>query len=182
METYQCKKHGEVEAYINTYNSSRDGVVTSKKCIVCCNERAKRYRENHRESTSKTKAKWAKENKDKVRASQRKYVVTHPLERQKSVSNWIKNNNDKINFYSRNYSAKKRGSKINDFTLEEWAELQKEHNYSCFYCGCTDKKLTQDHVYPISRGGNHTKSNIVPACQSCNSRKGAKILGENYAF
>jgi 5-methylcytosine-specific restriction endonuclease McrA len=29
---------------------------------------------------------------------------------------------------------------------------------------------------PLSRGGSHTASNIVPACRSCNSSKGARSL------
>ena len=33
------------------------------------------------------------------------------------------------------------------------------------------KRLTMDHITPISKGGAHTASNIVPACQSCNSKK-----------
>ena len=35
---------------------------------------------------------------------------------------------------------------------------------------------TRDHVIPISKGGNNTKENIVPACGSCNSKKKDKIL------
>jgi 5-methylcytosine-specific restriction enzyme A len=43
----------------------------------------------------------------------------------------------------------------------------------CFYCGRpTDPKaLTMDHIVPLSRGGKSTKSNIVPACKSCNTMK-----------
>ncbi|MCK4464389.1 MAG: HNH endonuclease [Bacteroidales bacterium] len=35
---------------------------------------------------------------------------------------------------------------------------------------------TKDHVIPISKGGDNTKENIVPACQSCNSKKFNKIF------
>ena len=31
-----------------------------------------------------------------------------------------------------------------------------------------------DHLTPLSKGGSHTVSNIVPACRPCNSRKGVK--------
>ena len=43
----------------------------------------------------------------------------------------------------------------------------------CFYCGChaSPKELTMDHIVPIARGGNSTKSNVVPACKECNNKK-----------
>jgi 5-methylcytosine-specific restriction endonuclease McrA len=76
-------------------------------------------------------------------------------------------------------SAKRRAVldtlQVCDLTTEQWQTILEIHNFQCKYCGA-DGKLTMDHVTPISRGGQHTASNIVPACQPCNSRKGAKML------
>lgn len=47
----------------------------------------------------------------------------------------------------------------------------------CAYCG-TDPAGTVDHVVPLSRGGHHDIWNLVPACRSCNDRKGTKLLSE----
>jgi 5-methylcytosine-specific restriction endonuclease McrA len=47
----------------------------------------------------------------------------------------------------------------------------------CEYCGSRDN-LTMDHVIPLCRGGAHDILNIVPACHSCNSKKGSKLLSE----
>lgn len=47
-----------------------------------------------------------------------------------------------------------------------WAVFE----YSCAYCGAVGD-LQIEHVVPISKGGQHHLSNIVPACQSCNSNK-----------
>lgn len=33
------------------------------------------------------------------------------------------------------------------------------------------QRLTKDHSTPLSKGSAHTLTNVVPACQSCNSKK-----------
>lgn len=40
------------------------------------------------------------------------------------------------------------------------------------------RALTMDHVVPLTRGGWHDPINVVPACQSCNSKKHDKTLIE----
>lgn len=47
----------------------------------------------------------------------------------------------------------------------------------CVYCGSKDN-LTLDHVIARSRGGDNSDKNLVTACRSCNSSKGAKSLEE----
>lgn len=45
---------------------------------------------------------------------------------------------------------------------------------SCAYCGhkpVNPAELEVEHVVPISQGGPHTLSNIVPACNACNRSK-----------
>ncbi len=44
---------------------------------------------------------------------------------------------------------------------------------SCAYCGRALVGLNRaiDHLIPLSRGGEHERSNVVIACKSCNSRK-----------
>ena len=59
-------------------------------------------------------------------------------------------------------------------TKKEWKEIQGRNNHRCHYCG-KKAPLTIDHVIPLSQGGSHSKENIVPACQSCNSSKGARM-------
>lgn len=66
---------------------------------------------------------------------------------------------------------------VNDFTADQWTSILKAHRFRCHYCGKRGRKsLTKDHVIPISKGGNHTASNIVPACGPCNLRKGNKLV------
>ena len=43
----------------------------------------------------------------------------------------------------------------------------------CLYCG--DPADHVDHFIPLSRGGLHVISNLVPACAACNTSKGNKL-------
>lgn len=43
----------------------------------------------------------------------------------------------------------------------------------CHYCGARihPSELTMDHIVPVVRGGRSTRTNVVPCCKDCNSRK-----------
>lgn len=79
---------------------------------------------------------------------------------------------------NRKYLKRTQGTGI---TLQQWNELLEIYNHRCVYCGIHEivlnvlgQKLTIDHVIPLSRGGEHSIENIVPACGECNSKKGVK--------
>jgi 5-methylcytosine-specific restriction endonuclease McrA len=61
----------------------------------------------------------------------------------------------------------------NDLTAAQWIEILAAYGHRCVYCGKKPKRLSQDHITPVSKGGSHTASNVVPACRSCNSKKHA---------
>src|SRR3990167_47943 len=60
-------------------------------------------------------------------------------------------------------------------TAAQWLIMLKANRYRCFYCR-HKAKLTIDHVIPLSKGGQHTMENVVPACLSCNSKKHDSIV------
>lgn len=64
-----------------------------------------------------------------------------------------------------------------DSYLKFRAEVFARDGHACFYCG-SPMNLTLDHVVPQSRGGSHDPENLVTACRSCNSSKGAKTPEE----
>ena len=69
--------------------------------------------------------------------------------------------------------ARIAGAIICDFTSEQWEFIKQQYDHKCYYCG-KKKKLTIDHITALVNGGNHTMSNIVPACLQCNSSKHTK--------
>lgn len=52
-------------------------------------------------------------------------------------------------------------------------EVLKRDNYTCRYCGAKapDVALTVDHVIPTTLGGGDDPTNLVSACEPCNSGK-----------
>ena len=127
----------------------------------------KKYREEHKEYRNKCWREWASENKEKVLENHRK---------------WMKTENGKA--HDQRGQIKRRAKIkeiVNTLTTKEWLDILEKYNYECVYCGVEfdcENLPTKDHIIPISKGGNNTKENIVPACQSCNSKKGVKILSK----
>lgn len=76
---------------------------------------------------------------------------------------------------------RRRHEKRDDFSLtnEEWEETKEHFSCRCAYCG-EDDKLTYDHFYPFSKGGDFSKGNILPCCHLCNSSKNDKDFREWY--
>lgn len=67
--------------------------------------------------------------------------------------------------------ARIRGADVLDLDLSrDWTAILAEYGGRCVYCGAGED-LTVDHDVPLSRGGAHSRRNVVPACLPCNSSK-----------
>jgi 5-methylcytosine-specific restriction endonuclease McrA len=129
------------------------------------------YREAHREELRAKDRERLASNRDAINARRRQRYAANPehFRAQKRRSSVV--NLDKILFYNKHRRAKKTGATLNDLTLAQWQEIKAHYGQRCVYCGRKMQRLTLDHIIPLSKGGNHTATNIVPACLSCNSRK-----------
>lgn len=72
--------------------------------------------------------------------------------------------------------ARMRGASVATLTAVQWQEILQAFSNTCAYCPAP--ATSQDHVMPLSRGGEHTAENVVPACAACNLAKSAKTLEE----
>lgn len=140
---------------------------------------------------------WHKANPEYDRARSRRRYKENPDKYKALISDWWKRHPEKRKEYRTRHKAKnpehfmqkmreyvkkrkalKKGAAIRDFTASQWENMKLRFNNCCFYCGDAPEQLTQDHMIPLSRGGNHTEANIVPACMDCNNRKGTKTMEE----
>ena len=122
----------------------------------------------HREEAHARQAAYRVAHKEKVHAREAAYNASHREERRAYDAAHLPQGAVR----SARRRATKRNAAVNDFTAAQWLSMQEHFQHCCAYCGKRAKgHLTQDHIQPLSKGGNHTLANIVPACQSCNSRK-----------
>jgi hypothetical protein len=63
-------------------------------------------------------------------------------------------------------------------TGKERSHIYEKTNGHCAYCGCKLRfeQMTVDHIKPIAHGGKDTENNMLPACRSCNHRKGTSSV------
>jgi 5-methylcytosine-specific restriction endonuclease McrA len=85
----------------------------------------------------------------------------------------------------RSNAAKTRAKRNNiegSYTPKEWISLKEYFNCRCLRCGRHETELSrplqQDHVIPVSKGGNNWIDNIQPLCCDCNGMggKGTKTI------
>lgn len=82
---------------------------------------------------------------------------------------WVKKHPEHIaHLKARRYARQRNAQGSHSF--KEWQELCKKHNWRCVKCN-KKRKLTKDHIKPLSEKGTDYISNIQPLCRSCNSRK-----------
>lgn len=74
------------------------------------------------------------------------------------------------------FSKQKRHQKV---LLTNNSLFNRDHNM-CAYCGdiFPIRKLSRDHIKPVSRGGPNVWMNVVTACIPCNTKKDDKTLEE----
>ncbi len=67
---------------------------------------------------------------------------------------------------------KREKNKAREMRQTQWWKRRISRG-TCHYCGRSmpPAELTMDHVVPLSRGGKSIKSNVVPACKTCNTEK-----------
>ena len=151
--------------------------------------RSAAYAVNHREQARARSTAYYAAHKEQGRMSRAAYRVTHKEQTQARAAAYRAAHQKELRAYFAAYHvahiekahshraarrARKAAAPLNDLTAAQWREIQVAYHYRCAYCGKKSKQLTQDHILALSNNGSHTVHNIVPACQSCNSKKGKK--------
>jgi hypothetical protein len=126
-------------------------------------ERRKIYQKNYKE-------KYPERNKER----QKRYKEKHKEKIDIYNKEYRKRTQPQRNENTRRYRARKRKQSLIDIPFEQIQSRIDDFKGCCAYCDkpLDGKRVSQiDHFIPLSKGGWHCLSNIVPACISCNSSK-----------
>ena len=130
------------------------------------------YRKKNKKLCNQRTVAWQKSHQKEFKAYQKRYREENKIRERNRQRRWEKENPDKTKAkHSRRRTAKTKAGGA--FTAAEWNALCKQYHYKCLRCN-RRRKLTADHVIPVSKGGTSNISNIQPLCLSCNSIKGTK--------
>jgi 5-methylcytosine-specific restriction endonuclease McrA len=173
-----CTKCGDVQP-LKAFRVHRGLYGRSSWCPECERQDALRYQEENRtEINAKKRAAWAVPERSETEKSASR----------SRASNWYEQHKERHAQTYRRYQIEnaavlgaygKRRRELavsSDFSFDDWLTTLAAFNHCCAYCLRGDRPLTMDHMNPISRGGLHTADNIIPACRSCNSKKGDRSI------
>lgn len=125
-----------------------------------------------------------------VMREQRRYWASNPeaktehYRRWAQLSWWLQYATDpRLRFYHREKSKRRKAIARGNTAvmIKPQAIITRFNDFenACAYCG-SRSSLQLEHIVPISKGGAHDISNIVPACRSCNFSKHASPMESWY--
>lgn len=162
------------------------------RCRPCEAAKARSYYHKNRAARLAAAKAWRAANPDKVRVCN---------------ANWREKNPGRVDEINRAYYEANREAEIArslaytranpdvDRAIKHRREARKrdavcEHGSGCVNAAfmaairasrcryCDEPAAQADHFHPLSKGGLHCRSNIVPACRSCNARKRDRLPAE----
>ena len=168
-------------------------------------EKVKQYRADNAEIISRKRKQYHKDNLKKILKYAKQYRKEHAAGIKEKHEQYRRDHREELARYLRQYrkdnvdkitehrrlnlgkdcikSQKRRSLKRNlesTLTPAQWEKVKRYFNNCCAYCG-KEKPLTQEHFVPLTKDGEYTHNNIIPACQVCNSSKSDSSFFEWYS-
>ena len=165
-----CLTEKDFEHYYKQVKRKKNGesyVYLRPDCKTCCKQKSTTWIKNNKEQFKKNLKRY--KDKPELKEMQRKY--NEKWRGSGGLRKWHINNKERLKIYSL-----KRNTKNHEITVDEWIACKNYFNYSCAYCGLSEKehriKFRQDlHKEHVKHNGANNLSNCVPACKTCNSSK-----------
>lgn len=136
-------------------------------------EQMQAYRSDpgNREKAKATSRAWREANPERAVAASRAWYQANRATALDYRTAYRQANRDQVRINNAKRKKRMATVAVSDLTVQQWQDIKAAWDHRCAYCGDTPENLTMDHYLPIVKGGNHTASNIVPACMTCNCKK-----------
>lgn len=193
VKAWRAANKKKLSAYSRAWEAkNKEHVAAKNKTYLALNRERVRANERARRARTKEKVKayraahyalnkerlrakvnaYRARNRDRINAKEKASRAANPQYKAQAVARtiaWVKANPER----HLEHSNRRRALKIaaeGSHSLAEWAALQEKCGHRCACCGAA-KRLTRDHIVPLSRGGSDWIENIQPLCKSCNCAK-----------
>ena len=179
------KPHTEFTKNSHTLDGLRNA------CKSCEKIRQADYYKAHKEEISKRNIAWKKANPKKLLTEEEQEKV------KQRAKEYYEKNKDKIKQAAKEYRKTEKGIEngkmskalyygrkkaTNDgtITVETLRQLREQQFNACKYCGTSfitlpDRQIHLDHIIPVSKGGQHSLTNVVWSCARCNQHKSSTM-------
>lgn len=128
----------------------------------------------HRDEMLAATRKYNAANRKKRNIASRVRYARNPERARQYARDWGKRNPERRAANYNRYRTQRIGNG-GSYTPEEWQALCVKYDQRCLACQ-RRRRLTADHIVPVSKGGSSDISNIQPLCHSCNASKRDKII------
>lgn len=171
---YQKNKDSIKEYSRNYHHSNKEEIQIHQKEYRMKNaanlaEYRKKYEEDNKKDLVEYRKNYYLYNKNSMAVKSRLYYSKNKEKVTSKIKDWKCKNPEKLRIQSQRRKSIKRHLE-STFTNEQWQKCIEHFENKCAYCGEVNT-LQQDHFVALSKGGEYTKNNIVPACGSCNNSK-----------
>ena len=168
---YKSKNEDKIRSYKKDwYENNKESITKKRKKYYIENkDKISQYEKDNYETISKRHKRWLKNNKERVIKTSKIYYEINKDKIKEYSNQYKKVNKEKYAIHEQVRRALIMSTE-HSYTEEEWNQTKISFDNKCAYCGKLEK-LTQDHLIPLSKGGEYTINNIIPACSSCNSSK-----------
>lgn len=144
-------------------------------------ERYSSYHAQYREDNRETLRKNAKAYNNRTRVVRREYMRMYRQSNPDYARQWRKTHPDLILRRAAIHRIKHQELKADVFPVRVKFLLRtlERYRWACAYCRAPlPERFHWDHVIPLSRGGVHGESNLLPACPPCNLSKSDSTVAE----
>jgi len=179
----QLAKENRVKNKEKISQKRKEYYIKNKEHIT---QAKKTYRVEHINEQLRYEKEYRVKNKEIIKQRRKEDQIKHKEHILQHGKEYRANHKERASQYEKEYQKTEKGKSVNScarqkyrtlkkalpatLTVLQWEQIKLYFNNKCAYCG-EEKPLTQEHFVALTKFGEYTQNNIIPACKNCNSSK-----------